>query len=45
MYDMFKDSNFNNNISSWEINPDCDTRQMFNNCSIKEEYKPKNVSK
>ena len=38
---MFQDSKFNQNISKWKINKDCITHDMFLDCSIKEEYKPK----
>ena len=38
---MFNNSHFNGDISNWKINKDCDTRNMFLYCPIKEEYKPK----
>jgi hypothetical protein len=38
---MFDNSNFNQDISNWEINSKCDTGDMFRNCNIKDEYKPK----
>jgi surface protein len=41
MYSMFKDSKFNQDISKWNVSKTTDTRCMFNNCPIKEEYKPK----
>ena len=41
MENMFAYSKFNQDISKWKINVDCDTKRMFDNCSIKEEYKPK----
>ena len=41
MYLMFQDSNFNGDISKWKINKDCNTKGMFDNCLIKDKYKPK----
>ena len=41
MHAMFYESKFNQDISSWKINKNCDVRHMFDDCSIKEEYKPK----
>ena len=41
MYGMFFNSKFENNLSNWEINSSCNTDEMFDNCPIKEEYKPK----
>ena len=41
MGDMFVKSKFNQDISNWKINKQCYTRYMFDNCPIKEEYKPK----
>ena len=40
MNDMFTYSRFNVDISKWKINKDCDIRHMFDNCPIKDEYKP-----
>ena len=40
MGDMFAKSKFNQDISNWKINKSCYTRYMFDNCPIKEEYKP-----
>ena len=40
MNDMFTYSRFNGDISKWKINKDCDIRHMFDNCPIKDEYKP-----
>ena len=40
---MFFDSKFENNLSNWEINSSCNTDEMFDNCPIKEEYKPKGI--
>ena len=37
---MFAFSSFNQDISNWNIRKDCDTREMFYNCPIKEEFKP-----
>ena len=45
MKGMFYKSNFNKDISNWKINKDCDTRHMFEDCPIKEEYKPKTLQK
>ena len=41
MYRTFYWSQFNKDISKWKINKACDTFEMFKNCPIKEEYKPK----
>ena len=41
MYEMFYKSSFNQDISNWKINKNCDTDHMFTECPIKEEYKPK----
>ena len=38
---MFFKSKFNGDISNWKINEDCDTLNMFKNCPIREEFKPK----
>ena len=38
---MFFKSKFTGDISKWKINKDCDTRDIFDGCPIKEEYKPK----
>ena len=40
---MFEDSQFNKNISKWNIHENCYTKNMFLNCPIKDEYKPKGV--
>ena len=37
----FRNSEFNQDISKWKISKDCDTSNMFKDCQIKEEYKPK----
>ena len=37
---MFEQSKFNKDISNWKINKDCDVNDMFEDCQIKEEYKP-----
>ena len=42
---MFALSNFNQDISSWKINPSYKSLDMFYNCPIKEEYKPKSLKK
>jgi len=39
--EMFSNSDFNGNISKWEINENAVTDRMFENCPIKNEYKPK----
>ena len=41
MGDIFTKSKFNQDISKWKINKTCYTRYMFDDCEIKEEYKPK----
>jgi hypothetical protein len=38
---MFENAKFNHDISNWNINPECNTEYMFDNCDIIEEYKPK----
>ena len=39
---MFKNAKyFNKNISTWKINKNCYTSEMFMNCPIKYEYRPK----
>ena len=38
---LFYKSKFNRDISKWNIRQDCSTDFMFDNCPIKEEYKPK----
>ena len=40
---LFFQSNFNGDISKWKINKDCETRHMFEDCPIKEEFKPKSL--
>ena len=45
MRGMFAYSNFNQDISNWKINKKCDIGYMFNDCPIKEEYKPKSLKK
>ena len=37
---IFAYSEFNQDISKWQINNKCFTIDIFNNCPIKEEYKP-----
>ena len=41
MASAFYKSEFNQDISKWQINKNCDTNNMFKDCPIKEEYKPK----
>ena len=43
MWSMFDRSNFNQNISNWEIDTNCDIRDMFHNCLIKDEFIPKSL--
>ena len=38
---MFAYSKFNGDISKWKINKDCKRTDMFYECPIKEEFKPK----
>ena len=38
---MFSNSKFNRDISKWKINKNCDTTNMFKDCPIRDEYKPK----
>ena len=42
---MFRKSKFNQDISNWKINKNCDIDDMFFDCPIKEEYKPKTLQK
>ena len=42
---MFVNSEFNQDISNWKINKNCDTFNVFRNCPIKDEYKPKSLHK
>jgi hypothetical protein len=41
MWQMFYNSDFNQDISGWEIKPNCNTTNMFKDCKIKYKYKPK----
>ena len=44
MCGMFWKSKFNQDISNWKINPECYlTYWMFDDCPIKDEYKPKKL--
>ena len=43
MWGMFYKSKFNQDISNWKINKDCVRFNMFDYCTIKEEYKPKAI--
>jgi hypothetical protein len=45
MREMFYNSDFNGDISNWEINPKCETGYMFGLSKIKDEYKPKQNGK
>ena len=40
MNSMFVWSKFKRDISKWKINKNCLTKDMFNDCQIKEKYKP-----
>ena len=40
MFRMFYGSAFNHDISKWNIRQDCNTEMMFNDCPIKDEFKP-----
>ena len=42
---MFRKSKFNQDISNWKINKNCDIDDMFFDCPIKEEHKPKALQK
>ena len=41
MIDMFSDSNFNNDISNWDVSNVINKSRIFDNCPIEEKYKPK----
>jgi hypothetical protein len=41
MNGMFLNSEFNRDISNWNINPNCNIDSIFKKCKIKEIYKPK----
>jgi surface protein len=41
MSGMFWDSVFNGDISQWNVSNVTNMKEMFSNCPIKEEYKPK----
>ena len=41
MIHTFMESKFNQDISNWKLNKDCLTNEMFADCSIKKEFKPK----
>ena len=43
MSQLFRESKFNQDISNWNIREDCKTIGMFDNCPIKEEYKPEST--
>ena len=38
---MFVNSDFNQDISNWKIDKDCSTSDIFEDCPIRDEYKPK----
>ena len=40
MEHMFYNSNFNQDISKWQINPKCEIYRMFDDCPIKKKYRP-----
>ena len=40
---MFEGSKFNQDISNWKIRKDCVTDRIFEDCHIKEEYKPRGI--
>ena len=40
---MFGQSSFNRDISKWKINKNFDTTNMFKDCPIRDEYKPKSL--
>lgn len=40
---MFENTEFNHNVSNWNINPRCSIEYMFDNCNIIDEYKPKKL--
>lgn len=42
MNGMFLNSDFNGDISKWKINSSCRTINIFYECRIRDEYKPKN---
>ena len=42
---MFDNSEFNQDISNWDVSNETTTNRMFDKSSIKEEYKPKTLQK
>jgi hypothetical protein len=42
-YMFYYAESFNQDLSSWQIKPHSKTVDIFNNCPIKEEYKPKGI--
>ena len=42
---LFYDSDFNKDLSNWNILDYCDTNMMFSGCPIKEKFKPKSLQK
>jgi surface protein len=44
MKSMFaKNTNFNQDLSKWKINPNCNTYRMFASCYIEDKYKPQGI--
>ena len=43
MRGMFAYSNFNQDISNWKINKDCNINHVFEGCPIEEEFEPKTL--
>ena len=41
MSSLFEDSDFNGDISKWDVSNVIFMTGMFDNCSIEEKYKPK----
>ena len=44
MESMFEYSNFNKDISKWNINNVINRKWMFDDCPIKDKYKPKGIN-
>ena len=40
MNQMFYNSDFNQDISNWQINPKCEIYKIFDDCPIKKKYRP-----
>jgi hypothetical protein len=45
MDNMFRNTYFNNDISSWKIGNDTSIRGIFRNCKIIKKYRPKKKGK